>query len=352
VGKEGGMTKKFRRASKGSACPVCDSKKGWPCYVLNGEVAYCESVVSDATDRGGLYRHFLVERDRADWKPRKVIDLVVKAPSAYASPKHLDLVYGSLLGRLGLSDERRGKLFSRGLHLHQLYSLNYRDTPSKAEAEDLAGELQPLGLEGVPGFHRRGGRWRMVGTYPGFFVPYLDVKGRIRGLSYRLDEPLTNEKGKVTAKYLWLSSDPDAKFDDGRQKFPGGTRIRVPLHFARPELTPASPDICLTEGSLKSQVAADLLGQPFIGAGGVDQWGEGFAQKFKRMFTGKRAVVCYDSDWRSNEHVRRALEKLMADLRDAGVRYVVRSWPQYPNCKGIDDLALVFSLSNKGVLAA
>jgi hypothetical protein len=156
----------------------------------------------------------------------------------------------------------------------------------------------------------------------------------------------------VTAKYLWLSSDPDAKFDDGRQKFPGGTRIRVPLHFARPDLIPGSPDILLTEGSLKAQVAAELLRVPIIGAGGVTQWGEGFATKFKRQFPGKRAVLCFDSDWRSNKDVRRALESLMASLRDAGVPYVVRSWPQYPDCKGVDDLALVLSQSSlKGVAA-
>jgi DNA primase len=342
------------RASKKDPCPKC-GKRGWPCYVLaSREVAYCETVTSDATDKKGLYRHFLVERDRSDWKPRparKAVDIINSLPTAYASPDHLNLVYGSLLAPLGLSDERRDGLFARGLHRRQMYSAGYRDTPSKEEAQALVDDLVPLGLEGVPGFHRRGGRWRIAGTYPGFFVPYMDVRGRVLGLSYRLDVPLVDEKGKVTAKYLWLSSDPEARYDDGGQKFPGGTRIRVPLHFARPELIPASPDILLTEGSLKSQIAAELLGLPFIGAGGVDQWGEGFAEQFKRMFPGKRAVVCYDSDWRSNEHVRRALEKLMADLRDAGVRYVVRSWPQH-EAKGIDDLALALSQSNKGVRAA
>jgi hypothetical protein len=322
--------------------------------VPSGEVAYCESVVSDATDKQGLYRHFLVERDRSDWKPRpprKVVDLVNKVPPAYASPDHLNLVYGSLLARLGLSEERRERLRARGLHTHQLYSLQYRDTPGREESDALAEELAPLGLEGVPGFHRRGGRWRIAGCFPGFFVPYSDSHGRIRGLSYRLDVPLVDEKGKATAKYLWLSSDPEATYDDGQQKYPSGTRVRVPLHFARPDLIPGSPDILLTEGSLKSQIAAELLRLPFIGAGGVNQWGEQFAPAFKRLFPGKRAVLCFDSDWRSNQHVRRALESLMARLRDAGVRYVVRSWPQY-DAKGIDDLALALSQSHKGVMAA
>jgi hypothetical protein len=335
------------RASKKNPCPVCRAEK-WPCYqTANREVAYCENVVSDATDKDGLYRHFLVERDRSEWKPRPTLKIVKPAPPpAYASADHLHLVYSTLLGQLGLSEERRKRLRARGLHLHQMYSLLYRDTPMKEEAEELAADLAHLGLEGVPGFHRRGGRWRMVGCYPGTFVPYCDSRGRIRGLSYRLDEPM----GKT--KYLWVSSDPEARYDDGRQKYPGGAKVRVPLHFARPELILTCSDIHLTEGSLKAQVAAELLGLPFIGAAGVVQWGEGFAERFKRWFPDKRAVLCFDSDWRTNEHVRHALEKLMADLRDVGVRYFVRSWPQYPQAKGVDDLALMLRQSAcKGVAA-
>lgn len=340
------------RASKRNPCPVCGRQK-WPCYqTATREVAYCESVTSDATDKQGLYRHFLVER--TEWKPRPALKIVKLAapPPAYASPEHLDFVYGSLLARLDLSPERRERLRARGLYDHQLFGLNYRDTPTKEESEELAEDLAHLGLEGVPGFHRRGGRWRLAGCYPGFFVPYCDAQGRIRGLSYRLDKPLTDEKGKVTSKYLWLSSDPEAKYEDGRQKFPGGTRVRVPLHFARPELIPASSDVYLTEGSLKAQVAAELLGVPIIGAAGVTQWGESFAERFKSRFPGKRAVVAYDADWRTNRDVRRALEKLMASLRDAGVHYVVCSWPEYPQAKGLDDMALALRDSGKGVRAA
>lgn len=346
------MTKPVR-ASKRNPCPVC-RREEWPCYTLNGEVAYCKSVVSDATDKDGLYRHFLVERDRSEWKPRPAPAKVsVLRPAPYlASEDHRHEVYSTLLHQLGLSEERRESLRARGLHLHQMYAELYRDTPGREEGDALARELEPLGLEGVPGFHRRGGRWRMAGCFPGFFVPYSDERGRILALSYRLDSPLTDSKGKVTAKYLWLSSDPSARFDDGAQKYPGGTKVSVPLHFARPELIPASPDILLTEGGLKATVAARLLGLPFIAAGGVVQWGEGFAERFKRDFPGKRAVLCFDSDWRSNRDVRRALERLMAELGEAGVRYVVRSWPDYPDCKGIDDLALAQRESRKGVRAA
>jgi hypothetical protein len=205
----------------------------------------------------------------------------------------------------------------------------------------------------VPGFYFRGGRWRMLGCYPGTFVPYRDAQGLIRGLSYRLDVPLVNEKGKVKGKYLWLSSDPEATFEDGGQKYLRGTKLTPPLHFAGADKVNSAREILLSEGALKADVASHLLGVPVIAAAGVSQWGEGFAENFKRHFPQARAVICYDADWRTNEHVRLALEKLMADLRDASVRYVVRSWPQYPDCKGIDDLALALSQSVKReVLAA
>lgn len=340
------------RASKRTPCPCC-GKQGWPCYqTANGEVGYCESVVSDATDRGGLYRHFLVERDRTNWKPRPVAAPKPQPHPAAAQPEHLNMIYSAVLNRLGLSHDRRAKLLTRGLDPNAIEGGAYRDTPTREEGDEIARLLEPLGLSGVPGFYCRGGRWRLLGCYPGTVIPYRDAQGLIRGLSYRLDVPLVNEKGKATAKYLWFSSDPEATFDDGAQKYPRGTRLTPPLHFAGAAKVNSAREILLTEGALKADVASHLMGVSFIASAGVNQWGAGFAQNFRRHFPQARAVVCYDSDWRSNEHVRRALESLMADLRDAGVRYVVRSWPQYPNCKGIDDLALVLSQSNKGVLAA
>jgi hypothetical protein len=242
-------------------------------------------------------------------------------------------------------------LLARGMNDKAVEAGQYRDTPTREEGDRIARLLEPLGLSGVPGFYFRGGGWRMVGCFPGTFVPYRDAQGLIRGLSYRLDVPLVNEKGKAKAKYLWLSSDPDATYDDGGQKYPRGTKLTPPLHFAGAVKVNSAREICLTEGALKSDVASHLLGVPFIGAGGVSQWGDGFAENFKRHFPSARAVICYDSDWRSNKDVRRELEKLMVDLRDAGVRYVVRSWPQ-SSAKGIDDLALALSHSNKGVRAA
>ena len=341
------------RASKRTPCPVCGGQK-WPCYqTANGEVAFCENVASDATDKEGLFRHFLVERDSSEWRPRPVRVEPPKARPATASPDHLHLIYESILNRLSLSHERLSKLLARGFDRRAVERGVYRDTWAREEGDAIAELLAPLGLEGVPGFYFRGGHWRLVGCFAGTIVPYRDAGGRIRGLSYRLDVPLKNEKGKDKTKYLWISSDPASTFDDGAQKYPRGTKLTPPLHFAGAARLNSAREILLTEGALKSDVASHLLGGvPVIGAGGVTQWGDGFARHFKRRFPKARAVICYDADWRTNKDVRRALERLMSDLGAAGVRYVVRSWPDYPACKGIDDLALALSLEGKGVLAA
>lgn len=338
------MTKPIR-ASKRTPCPVCEGTK-WPCYqTANREVAYCESVYSGATDRDGLFRHFLVERDGTEWKPREVRREPPRQRPNVASPEHLNMVFEAVLNNLSLSNERYSGLEARGLDGRVITGGVYRDTPTREECDAIARRLEPLGLEGVPGFYHRGGRWRMLNCYPGVFVPYRDSSGLIRGLSYRLDVPVDK------TKYLWLSTDPERRFDDGAQKFPRGTKLTPPLHFAGAHKLPSAREICLTEGALKADVAAHLLDVPFIGAAGVTQWGDSFARHFKRRFPKARAVVCYDADWRTNPHVRRALEKLMADLDASGVRYVVRSWPR-TRAKGIDDLALALSLEGKGVLAA
>lgn len=335
------------RASKKHRCLVCDGT-GWPCYYLeNREVAGCKNVPGDRRDRDGLHLHILVARHNPvrDSRPRPAPKVERrKARPAIAPPDRLHSVYSALLTHRGLLGERRENLLARGLTPESIEAGGYRDTPTREEAEQLVRLLEPYGLSGVPGFYRRDGRWRMLGCYPGTFVPYRGAAGRIRGLSYRLDVPV--EK----TKYLWLSTDPEVTFDDGRQKFPQGAKLTPPLHFARPDLIASSPDILLTEGSLKGDVAASLLGLPFICAGGVTQWGEDFAERFKRKFPDKRAVICYDADWRTKREVRHALERLMASLRDARVPYVVRSWPDYPEAKGIDDLALL--LTRKEVLAA
>src|SRR5205085_826778 len=103
--------------------------------------------------------------------------------------------------------------------------------------------------------------------------------------------------------------------------------------------------------ALKADIASYYLNAPFIAAGGVTQWGNRFGEAFKRRFPEKNIVVAYDRDWRTNRDVRGALYRLIDQLKEAGLRFVVRTWAE--DAKGIDDLCLLRSqLSEKGVRAA
>lgn len=344
------MSKPFVGASRKHPCPLC-GRKEWPCYWRpDGSVVWCKVTPSDRTDRQGNYCHVL-QYDSP--RPAPMVSAKPTPRPALAPADHRHAVYSALLSRLTLSPAHYARLEARGLDRAAIESNGYRSTPARDECDRLASALADFGLDGVPGFFFKGGAWRLrwpVGD--GFFVPYRDAAGLILGMMYRLDAPLVDDKGKVTAKYLWLSSDPADTDKGGRQRWPRGSKLCPPVHVAGRHLLASASELMLTEGALKGDVAAHLLGVPLLCAGGVTQWGEGFAEGFRRQYPGRRAVVAYDSDWRTNPHVRRALESLMASLRAAGVPYAVRSWPQYPQAKGVDDLALLLSESPREVRAA
>jgi hypothetical protein len=170
---------------------------------------------------------------------------------------------------------------------------------------------------------------------PGFFVPVSNSRGQVHGLMYRMDEP----EGKQ--KYKWLSSNPE--------HYKGGISSGTPFHFSRHDLLGSSSSVWLTEGALKADIAAKFIGEPFIAAPGVSMW-SGFAEKFKQTFPHiTRTIVAFDRDWSTNVHVRRALDRLLGELRAAHFKVVVRTWPA-PH-KGIDDYLLSLNSESKGVAA-
>ena len=251
-----------------------------------------------------------------------------------ASADHLHRVYSELLALLPLQPRHLDDLLRRGLPLREIQRRGYRSTWDDSQARELAQRLEPLGLAGVPGFFKYHGEWTLARCLPGFFVPYRDRQERIGGMMFRLDVPIEKQK------YRWLSTKDRI----------GGTSSGAPLHFARPHLIPKAREIWLTEGALKSDVAAYYLRAPFIASGGVTQWRANFAARFKSSFPHiRQIVIAFDSDWRVNDSVRAALERLMRLLDEAQLRFIVRTWPQ--SSKGIDDYCLSLH-QQKGAIAA
>lgn len=237
-----------------------------------------------------------------------------------AGAGHVDAVLRALVGEhLTLSQQHRESLLARGL-THEVITRNgYATAPTRQRAAEISLSLSRLGLEGVPGFYREGGAWRMAVTAPGFYVPVRDERGRLSGLQLRRDvgDP----------KYLWLSS----------ADRPCGASSGAPPHFAG--VASDVDELLITEGALKADVISCLSGAAVVGLAGVQAFGDDFAARLRRSFPRlRRAVVAYDRDLVSNPHVFCALERLTNQLRGAYLQVRARVWQTHH--KGYDDFLL------------
>jgi hypothetical protein len=222
---------------------------------------------------------------------------------------------------------------ARGLSESEIERNGYRSTPTKDDGDRIAREMSSIGLEGVPGFFKRGGEWHMRDYGAGFFVPVRDEHLRIVGLQIRRDEG--------EPRYIWFSS----------SNYPHGTPSSSPVHYARPHLLCDASEVILTEGGLKADVASYLLDAPIIAGGGVHNFGQNFAENTKAKFPNLQTIlIAFDSDYRTKPQVKTALEKLMRNLSGVGFRVKVRTWP--PRYKGIDDYLLALDSSRTKEVAA
>ena len=248
---------------------------------------------------------------------------------------------------LTLKPEHAAKLRARGLGQTEITRLRYTSAPAtEAERQRVADALAPR-LDvcggGVPGFYREGGRWRMAYRPSGFFIPVRDELGHIQGLSQRLDDPQDG------CKYLWLSSNPDAVNERGRQKYPLGASSGTPPHFAgRDLLLYGAAEVSVTEGTLKADVAAYLSGLPVIGVAGTHAT-RGLAARLREGYPLLKTVcIAYDRDLMEKPQVRKAVIDLGAQLEAEGFMVKVRMWPAQH--KGLDDYLLA-QISSREVAA-
>ena len=237
---------------------------------------------------------------------------------------------------LSLRPEHRARLRARGLSDEWIDAKGYRSTPRNGDERDavakrLAPYLEAFG-GGVPGFYHDGGRWRMVYAAPGYLIPARDECGRVQALCYRLDAPRGGDK------YIWVSSNPEAEDDLGRQKYPRGASSGAPAHFANRAAMWAADELLVTEGVLKADCIAALSGLPVVGAAGVHVT-RGLAARLRATFPRlSRVVIAYDKDFLTNAGVRLGLDRLTAQLEAERFRVRVRMWPGGE--KGFDDYLL------------
>lgn len=310
-------------------CPVCGRNRrarDWKCSVTeDGSLAICSYKPSDKTDSEGRYIHILRENDFTS-RPEEIIK---PKPNIIASAEKVDKIYREFLNSLILKPQHADNLLERELSDTSIAYNLYASTPSFDECKEvvrkLCEKLPNDDLSGVAGFYTDERKnWQMVFFSSGFFVPFKNVKGQIVGLQVRLDKPTDD------AKYIWFSS--SSKLN--------GTAQTMPLHFASPDLVRQTGKIILTEGALKADICADLLGcatAAIAGTGISEEKANEYAQILIKEFPELKTVqLAPDADWRENQNVRNAFLRLKAAMEKAGLKVEVLTWDAALG-KGIDD---------------
>jgi hypothetical protein len=319
----------LRAVTRRAPCEVC-GKSDWCSITADGARVICMRVRSDKPTRNNGYLHILRDDLTPPARPLpqpprpqppptiKTIQLadVARRHSIYVDLLRLHLV---------LAKEHRANLQARGLSDLTIDAHGYQSAPTSDYAANVARALaREHDLTGVPGFYRNGDAWRInFGTWnQGIIIPVRDTRNRIRALMIRRDDANTKPK------YIWLSS----------KDKPDGASPGSPPNFARVDVARASGAITVTEGALKANVISELTGEAVCGIAGVSNFSETFGADLRRAIPElKSVVVAYDADFRENESVRRALDKLIVNLQHAELPVTVRMW-QPERGKGLDDV--------------
>lgn len=297
-------------------CPFCGDKKRHLYVNTEKGVYQCFRCGAAGTLTGGP----------SAWSGREPARGMHEEPMR-AGIETLSRVYGELLRVLVLSDAHRQHLTDvRKMSVEQIASGGYRTLPQRGRveiAERVAGRVDP---SGVPGFYRLGSRWCLAGP-PGILIPVRDFAGRILGIQIRRDNPGEGPR------YVWLSS-----VSSPRRDRPGGTPAKTAFHVVRPPGSSLNR-VWVTEGPLKADIAAHILGETVVAVPGVNAW-RGTRLISELMSAGVREViVAFDADAEVNVHVARAEERLASALEEAGFEVFSASWP-LARGKGLDDLLL------------
>lgn len=271
-----------------------------------------------------------------------------------ASDGKLNQVYSELLNfpPFALSAAHRANLLARGLDEQSIERNGYRTMPKDLSwtddfpefkndffrlGIDKAAEKEPdlqyrdmgqlmagfvfaryltrsrkLNLYGVPGSFKLAGEWLFL-YIPGMLIPTRNMKGGIVLFQVRLDE------GDV--RYVTLSTKSLPCTPKGRI-----SRIHFPLANAPAE---SVSKMTLTEGALKADVAAHLLGEPafFAAVLGVSNTTElpGVLDSVRKK--GISTVQCaFDMDKICNRFIRKASGNLFRIVRQKGMKMTQMVW--------------------------
>lgn len=319
----------LKRVTKRRKCEICN-KPDWCTYTEDGTLALCMRVSAGSTKeaKNGAYIHIL--RSDVGNIASAVSTSSLKSSGSCGNTQtdadHLHEVYSYLLEEcLELTAEHGNILLNqRTLSDSTIANKLYASLPSEEKLPEVCMKMENRfgdNLKGVPGFYKgKSGRWKMFHCN-GYFVPIRDVKGRIAGMQIRLD---------TYGKYLWFSTSPD--------KYTYGTSSGTPVHYVKPDLVAKSGLAVITEGALKADIIREYKGVAVIAIAGVTCFDEEtFGIELKKALPKlERAVIAFDSDWKTNPAVKDGLLRMGRSLRNAGLVVEVFDWDAEQG-KGLDD---------------
>lgn len=360
-------------------CPFCHKKR----FAINQVkgVGHCWSCDAPGVDSVGLYAAYegiSLAEARAAIKEKLGIDqnnqrinnipprVVMRPPSEeskMADINHRNKVYQAFFDEITLSEKNKAMLIARGFDPEEIEAIGYRTLPARDEIDFIAlcKRLQMAGhnLKGIPGFFQlRNGDWTFVSMTKGILMPQRDKENRIFGLQLRKDDDLRQydpDTGKLEHKCCWFSSK--------NCRSGCGAEANESVHFATDfklkdgRFIPILGDtIILTEGSMKANLIHALMkNAPVISIPGVNILDpvEGIIP-FLKEFEVKTILLCFDMDYKSNEKVQRALEKMENTIKKNGLNFIQKDWVSKVcvddttyDLKGLDDY-MAFHI--KGIL--
>ena len=232
-----------------------------------------------------------------------------------ASILRRDLIYNALLWEFTLSDLHREHLHKRGLSNMDIKDLGYKTLPHDGRATAIRSLVNAgFHMAGVPGFYFEDKDVKLSGE-TGILIPIRDIKGMIKGLQVRADK---TDGGK----YRWISS--------AGKSF--GCSSGAPIHVSHPEY--ANGELWITEGAIKSDIAAIKMQRCILAIAGVGNW-SGIIP-IVRAFAPARVIVAFDMDKLTNHAVQLHHDALMTYLINRGIRTFEADWDS--SFKGLDDL--------------
>jgi ATP-dependent exoDNAse (exonuclease V) alpha subunit len=325
---------KLVRVRRKDPCPICN-RPNWCSVSADRAIAICMRVPSEYETKNGGFVHVL-DPTIQNQQPIPVTVEVAQYKRAEIDRRHK--VNQELLGALKLNSRDRKNLLARGLDEATIEKHEYRSVPTPGALDEVMKHFKEQDLRGIPGFFRQGERWRLnIGQWTskkdgrqhsyhqGFLIPVRDLRGRIEGFQVRRAE-IRDGDGP---RYIWLSSSSKEH----------GSSSGAPVHFRHVEQARRSGQAIITEGALKADVAAHLLGNKhaMIAVAGVNSFPDDFGKLLRAQIPELRQIIiAFDADAGRKVEVQQALGRLRETLREAGLDLHELKWDERQG-KGLDD---------------